>query len=457
MQSEEILAKLEAIVGKEYASNKKEELYMYSRDPGASEPRPADFVVLPKDAGEIQEILKLANQERIPVVPLGGGMTLSGLVIPIKGGIVVDLKRMSDIIEVNTSNRYALVEPGVTTGMLMAYLNEHHPDLQVSIPDAPPSVTIAGNVLIHGSGSLSQMYGTHSDMVNGLEVVLPKGEICKLGSCAIHDNWFARGPIPDLIGLFTSAFGTMGIVTKVSVKLFPNYEHRDIVVGMFEKKEKIPEFLLAVTHTQIAEDLIVGAMDKPDWMKGYIFGLVFITGEDEDEIKAKKKALKRLFRNIKVTYMQAPDRLRNAYLEKPQFAARTADFRKGGGFEYVGSMCPMENIPEIFKRGFDISYKYGIIPTMGCRTIGKAHNILFFISYPFNRADPSDIENARNALHDTNKMVMELGGIPWKAEIPAQQMILKKMDPAYKKLMRQIRNVVDPNGIMNPGNWEEME
>ena len=111
-------------------------------------------------------------------------------------------------------------------------------------------------------------------------------------------------------------------------------------------------------------------------------------------------------------------------------------------------------IPDVMNKGFEISRKYGIIPTMGARIIGKAHNIMFFISYSFNRADPKDMENARNALHDTNVAILELEGIPWKPELGAQQMILRKMDPNYKMLLKTIRITLDPNGIMNPGNWE---
>jgi glycolate oxidase len=77
-----------------------------------------------------------------------------------------------------------------------------------------------------------------------------------------------------------------------------------------------------------------------------------------------------------------------------------------------------------------------------------------FFSYSFNRADLKDIEHARNALHETNKLALDLGGIPWKAELGGQRLILEKADPNYKYLLKTIRDSLDPNGIMNPGNWE---
>jgi glycolate oxidase len=91
---------------------------------------------------------------------------------------------------------------------------------------------------------------------------------------------------------------------------------------------------------------------------------------------------------------------------------------------------------------------------MAVRTIGRAHSIMFAYAYPFNRADDEDRKRAQRALHETNEVVLELGGIPWKAEEPAQKLILEKMDPVTHELMNKIRAVLDPNGIMNPGNWE---
>lgn len=454
MDKNKILRNLEEIVSIDFVSNKPEDLYIYSQDPGASLPRPVDFVIMPKTVEELQNIVKLANAEKIPLVPMGGGLTLSGLVIPVKGGIVIDMKRMNKIIEINEYSKYALIEAGVTTGKLLSYLNESYPNLQPPVPDAPPSATVAGNVLIHGSGYLSQKYGDHGAMINGLEVVLPNGDICKLGSCSISPFWFARGPIPDLIGLFISSFGTMGIISKLSIQLFDKPKFREVVFGLLKDPKDIPNILLKITKTGLAEDILLGMQDKPDWMKGYVFVIAYVTGESQEEIDSHVKIFKRVYRKANARYMKTPERIRNVYLEKPIFAASAADYRKGGGFEYVGANMPLEKIPEAYRRGAEISKKYGIVPTLGSRLIGGTHNILMFFSYSFNRADPKDMENARNALHETNKLALELGGIPWKAELAGQQLILEKMDPNYKKLFNLIRNTLDPNRIMNPGNWE---
>ncbi|MHA1255571.1 MAG: FAD-binding oxidoreductase [Promethearchaeota archaeon] len=449
---DEILKKLEKIVGQDYVSNKPEDLFIYSQDSGASLPRPVDYVVMPITVEEVQKILLLANEDKIPIVPMGAGMTLSGLTIPVKGGIVVDMKRMDQIIEINELSRYALIEAGVTTGRLTAYLEKHHLDLQVSIPDAPPSATVVGNALIHGSGFLSQKYGNHGDMINGLEVVLPNGEICKLGSCCISDYWFTRGPIPDLIGLFISSFGTMGIATKLSIKLYPKESLREVVVGLFNAPRMIPDVISKITHTDIAEDIVFSVSEG--LVKGYVFLATFITGNSKEDIGSQIKILKRIYRQAKGGYMKIPDELRDYFLEKPIFISNEADTRKGGGFEYVGSFVPLEKIPEAIEKAIEISNKYGITPSQVSRVIGKGHNVMFAASFPFNRANSIDMKNARSAIHETNKMILDLGGIIWKSELEGQKLMLEKMDPNYKKLFKAIRNVIDPNGIMNPGNWE---
>jgi len=204
----DIAHSLASIVGEAYFSDQPEEAYFYARDPGLMPPHQPDYVVVPKCVEEIQEIVRLANREKIPIVPMGAGLALTGLVIPLKGGIVIDMKRMNGILEVNEGGRHVIVEGGTSQGLLKAYLEKNYPRLRHSIPDSPATATIAANVMIHGQGRLTQQYGFNSDMVAGLEVVLASGEICKIGSGSISPDWFSKGaPMPDLSGLFLGWFG----------------------------------------------------------------------------------------------------------------------------------------------------------------------------------------------------------------------------------------------------------
>ena len=120
----EIYDALVKIVGPEWVSNHAEERFIYSRDPGTMEPREPDLVVMPNSSEEVQKIMVLATEKGIPVVPMGGGLVLSGLTRPLKGGIVLDMKRMNRILEVNETSRSVLVEAGASQGMLQAYLKK---------------------------------------------------------------------------------------------------------------------------------------------------------------------------------------------------------------------------------------------------------------------------------------------------------------------------------------------
>jgi len=450
---------LAEIVGNDYVSNHPEEVFFYSRDGGTMDPKEPDYVVMPETTEEVQAIVQLANREKIPVIPLGGGQALSGISRALKGGVVVDMKRMNKIIEVNEASRYAVVEAGTSQGMLQAYLRKHYPHLKHSIPDSPPAATIAGNVLIHGSGHLSQATGFHSEMLNGLEVVLPTGEICRIGSCSTTPYWFSRAPLPDLAGLFVGWHGTTGIVTRLAIKLYPNPSKKDVMIFVTENPEYLPDILFKITGTELAEDLNVSASKEPHYMEGLQITIISLTANSEKEMDFKKRTIRETLRSYvdekEGGFMFIPTFAKGRFLETPmREMTKFSDTKKGGGFEYVGAIMPVGIFPEAHAKGLEIAERYDTPYSMAIRIIGRAHSMMFAYAYAFNRADDEDRKKMQKALHETNMAVLELGGVPWKAEEPAQQLILEKMDPETTKLMKKLRSVLDPNGIMNPGNWE---
>ena len=457
--SSSIYKSLIEIVDEEFVSNQKEELYIYSQDPGMMEPHEPDYVVMPKTTDEVQKIVKLANKEKIPIVPVGGALSLSGLVIPHHGGIVMDLRRMDQVLEVNEESRYIVFEAGLTTGKLKAYLEKHHPSLRFSIPDAPPSATIVGNIVVHGQGRLTQQYGFNSDMVTGLEVVLPTGEVCKIGSGSVSPYWFSLAPLPDLAGLFLGWFGTTGIITKMGLKLYPNKKLRDIEVFMVEDPALVPDVIKRVTFTEMSEDIFTGAQPYPPVFKDIIMIGILLTGDSETEVEFKRKmiweALRCHIESKEGGFMTMTTEIKQDLLEMPSSSStRFADVMKGGGFEYCGPIIPIEKFPEAFRKLLEITKEYGITFGNAGRVIGRSHCMMFSFGYPFNRADPENLERTKKALHDTNVASLDIGGVPWKPEAPAQRMIMEKMDKNTLELMQRIKKVLDPNGIMNPGNWE---
>jgi len=447
-----IYESLVEIVGKEYVSIEPEELYIYSYDLGTTEPHRPDYAVAPRTTEEVQEIVKLANKEKIPVVPLGGGLSLAGLAVPLRGGIALDLKRMDTILEVNEKARYAVVECGVSQGQLTSYLDRHYPNLMHSEPGAPPQATIAGNIAIHGQGDLAQPYGFNSDMVNGLEVVLPTGEVCKFGSCSISAEWFTQHPLPDL-GLFLGWSGTTGIITKVSLRLFPRKKILGRGQFVVEDEELIPEIIYKITHTEMAQDVVAFSQAIPPFSSGLHHITINLNGDSEEEIEFKQKLL---WDDTLGEYIRNGDGAFLGFsrgLERPQ-VSKTSDWRKGGGFEYVGAIMPVETYPECYRRGREISERHDIPYTVLGRIIGRSHAMMFSWTYAFNRADPETMRQAREALHESDDLALELGGTIWKPGVYGQKLVIKRMDPDTLKLMKKIKALLDPNGIMNPGTWE---
>ncbi len=455
----EILQELAKIVGSEFVSDQPEERYIYSMDPGTMPAREPDFVVMPDSTEEVRQVMLLANRHKIPVVPLGAGLVLSGLCRALKGGIVLDMKRMNRIIEVNEMSRYALVEAGTSQGMLQAYLKKHHPRLKHSAPDAPPVATIAGNIAIHGSGHISHGHGFHSDMLNGLEVVLPTGEVTRIGSCATSDYWFARAPLPDLAGLFLGWAGTTGVITKLAIKLYPSYRFNDVGVFVCEDARLMPDILYRMTETQMAEDLTAWMTPKPEWARGFLHSNINYGANTKEELIWKRNLIRASVKEYidkKIAgFIPLPSAMKQPFLEVPaRMLSRFADVRKGGGFEYVGVIMPVDMFADAYELGLDIASRLSVSYSLGARIIGINHCMMFFYAYAFNRADPADVERAQQALEETNRAAVDMGGIPWKAEAPAQKEIIRKMDPNMFALMNRIRAVLDPAGIMNPGNWE---
>jgi len=454
----DFLSQLAEIVGQDYVSDRPEELYLYSRDPGAQKSRRADCVVMPGTVAEVQQIVRLANREKVAITPMGAGLTLSALTVPLKGGIVLDMKRMDSIIEVNEASRYAVIEAGVTQAALRAYLEKNHPHLQHSTPEAPPTATVVGNILIHGHGHLTPRYGVNSQMVNGMEVVLPTGEVCQLGSGSVSPLWFSRDPLPDLMGLFLGWLGTTGIVTRLSIQLFPKPAFRDLLLFVSDSVELIPELISELGQINLLENCFIITQEKPRWAQ-HIYYIIVVSGESQEEFEVKKELHNKIFQKYRdkvspVDEEPALTPLRERFLGVPPFAATAADFRKGGGFEYTGAILPIEVIPRAWRSGLEIAHKYDLLYQLGIQLLPGGHSVMLAYSYPFNRAVEEEAERARGALDDTNRLTLDLGGVVWKPELPAQKLILERMDANTRQLMDRIKKTLDPNGIMNPGNWE---
>ncbi|MDD5487222.1 MAG: FAD-binding oxidoreductase [Dehalococcoidales bacterium] len=409
----DILKSLIDIVGDKGVSNAPEELWFYARDPGVLSPHNPDYVVAPKTTEQVQKIVQLANREKIPIVPMGNGMALTGLVIPLKGGIVLDMKRMNKILEVNEKARYAVVEGGTSQGVLKAYLQEHYPHLRHSIPDAPPTTTIAANVALHGQGRLTNQYGFNSDMVTGMEIVLPTGEICLIGSPSLGPYWFSKGPtLPDLSGLFLGWLGATGVITKMGLRLYPNKKIREVEMFVTDKVELVPEILYKLTHLEILEDVNVWFQPKPLMFVGNFHVTIYFNGDTEEEIEFKRKMIwdsLQEFIDSKDGGFMNVQYMKGMLLQMPQRGiADFADVPKGGGFEYSGPITIIEHFPQYAAKVVELAKRYDILYASSARLISGGHCMMFSIAFAFNRSNPGMMKRVTEALDEATTFAPEM-------------------------------------------------
>jgi len=222
----EVYKKLENIVKEKYISNSIYVRHAYSRNVDPVLQGVPDIVIRPKDAQEIAEILKIANIENIPVTPRGGGDCEFGGSKPIgDGGIVLDMKRMNEVINLDQENLIVTVEAGISWGKLNEYLCHYGLYTGCMGPGSGMTAAVGGGISHHsvGGGGCAK-YGACTNQLVSLEVVLPTGEIIETGSQAnkyskFPFNRFGNGP--DLAGLFCGDNGIFGVKTKVSLQIFP--------------------------------------------------------------------------------------------------------------------------------------------------------------------------------------------------------------------------------------------
>lgn len=223
------LAKL--LTGRNPILYEKEDLHAYDCDGFTIERHLPRAVVFPKNTEEVAQIVKYCHENELPFLARGAGTGLSGGAIPLNNEVIISLTRMKKLINVDFENRTAVVEPGFVNLKLTNSISDkgyyYAPD-----PSSQYACTIGGNVAENAGGAHCLKYGVTTNHVLGLEVVLPNGEIIEISSEGIPDT-----PGYDLLGLLTGSEGTLGIVTKITVRLLKNPEYKQTVLAYFDNVE----------------------------------------------------------------------------------------------------------------------------------------------------------------------------------------------------------------------------
>jgi FAD/FMN-containing dehydrogenase len=433
------------------------------------------LVVRVTTVAEVQAVVRAARAARAPLVPRLAGTNLGGLTNPAPGAVVVDLLPMNRIVEVNEEDLYAVVEPGVTWEQLKAHLDGKDVDLVVGYPLSPPDTSVLANCLLDGLGNLSLLHGSMADWITGLEVVLPDGSLARTGSAAGGVSWCSRGPFPDVTGLFVSFQGTTGICTKLGVALWPRPRYRRrLFVLCYERKAAIAA-QRGLARTRIADDvgglswptgkMLLGVPkpgprdpDEPDF-----FLYVDVSGMTERDLAHKLELLDELLGGLRRQGFQMEDPISVAELVavEPRLA-KFADFptrldflldHEGGGLTWVGTYGPLSRLQEGADVGMELLERRGYAPILVSRPMKGGHFAVLRFIITFDRHDDAEVTRVAAANRAVLDAIMPLGFLPYKTPGWALEAARAKLDPGFLRPVRDVKQMLDPDGIMNPGRW----
>jgi glycolate oxidase len=473
---EEIVKALQQIVGAENVSNAKPilEAYVTRAIMDISSKAPA-IVARPKSVEEIQAVLKLANEKRIPVVPHSGGLSGGEATPTLEGSILLDLRRMNKIIEVNTDARYIIVEPGVTSAQAWKHMQENHPEYRPGVPDgAPPSATIMGDHLDRGFHFLSTKYGPAADAVLGLEVVLPTGEVVRTGAGALPTaKWFYKWMFgPDLTGLFLGAQGTLGVVTKMAVKIYPMPKFRDVMAFGASNWKYLIEPCLEVLKTE-SVDLAQGGnyhlattrralyvwppVPKPKFLP--TVWMNFELGADsKEELAVMKAKISEILKRNQAKYgadnvFEWKLDIKNviARLTKPNRISVPYAGHKGGGLLFITWYMPWQDSGKFCETAEKLMEKYKVSPVVWLAAVDHGRQALVMPIALFDPKSPEEFRTVEALDREMTEQFLEMGGIPYRPNLAVHAPLTMPKSIGYYDLLKTIKRAVDPNGIMHPG------
>jgi glycolate oxidase len=442
------------IVGEENFTDQLEELVPYSYDASMNVHRP-DAAVWPESTEQVSKIVRLASEQVLPVIPRGAGTSLSGGVVPIRGGIIIDLSKMNQILEMSIENRYARVQAGVVCDDLNRALAKNG----FTFPPDPASssvATLGGNVGTNAGGIKGAKYGTTRDYVLGLQVVLPTGEVMHTGS---HTMKCVSGY--DLSKLFVGSEGTLGVITEVTLKINPLPRYAMTAVATFDRLEEAGK---AISQTMTSGILpsVMEILDKVtlkavkentdiDLPQAEAMILTETDGYTWEEVEAQMEVILHVLRQNHPTLINtAKDEKERLNLWRARKSAYATLARISTSFVLDDVTVPISKIPDLLTGIQEIAQKNGLtVATYGHAGDGNLHPQILYNEY-----DPEQTKKMERVEEEIFRLAISLKGtLTGEHGIglsKANYMGLEH-DAVEMALMRQIKKTLDPNNIMNPG------
>ncbi len=455
MIKSKIIKKLKNIVGDEWVITDKAiiERYLYDETPEYIRPVPADEVVLvkPRTANEVSEIVKLANEEKVPIFPRGGGTGLVGGAIPTKPGIILSLERM-DSIKVDVGNLIAEVEAGVTLSKLIEEVEK----AGLFFPPHPgdEGAFVGGMIATNAGGARAVRTGVMRNYVLGIEVVLPNGDIVMLGGKTIKNNTGY-----NLMHLIIGSEGTLGIITKAYLRLYPKYRASATMIIPFNSrldaikaaheimKSGIIPLLLEYVEKNVIEKSASYLGLKWPVEEGFAHLIVTVSESIEDFVYSELEMIDEITK--KYTSLEPVVATRSdEQKEILKIRSEIYSSLKKDIIDILDISLPLAKIYEFMEKIDELENKYKTwIPVYGHIGDGNLHAHIM-------KSKGWTKDMYEKLAEEIYNLTIELGGvITGEHGIGTTRVkYLKKfIDKKYLEIMKSIKKLFDPNNILNPG------
>jgi len=448
-----LLHDLKTLLGTEAVLHKPEDLLLYEYDGSVEVARP-NCVVFPAKTADVVEIVRLANRHQTPIVGRGAGTGLSGGALARRGGIIVSFARMNRVLEIDAENQRATVQPGVVNSDLsvaVAHTGLHFaPD-----PSSQKACTIGGNVSENSGGPHTLAYGVTTNHVLAMEVVLPTGELIRLGSPALDPPGY------DMTGLFVGSEGTFALVTEITVKLTRLPEAVKTLLAIYDSVNDATETVVEITArgiTPAACEMLDGWTIRA--VEAYVHAgfpldcpailLIDVDGLRED-VEAQAEAVADVCRLHHAREVRlARDAAERDLLWKGRKNAFGAVGRISPTYYTQDGVIPRTKLPATLRRISEIGKKYGFeIGNIFHAGDGNLHPII-----PFDPRKEKQLQNAVAAADEIIEFCVEVwGAITGEHGVGMEKDRLMPLlfNEADLGLMRRVRDIFNPAGLLNPG------
>jgi glycolate oxidase len=447
------------ITGEQFVFVDEETLLHYGHDETEKLSYPPEVVIKPRTTAEISSIMKICNESRIPVTPRGAGTGLSGGAIPHIGGVLISIERMNSILEIDERNLQVTTEPGVITEVLQNTVKEkglfYPPD-----PASRGSCFIGGNIAENSGGPKAVKYGVVRDYVLNLEVVLPTGERIWTGA-----NVLKNSTGYNLTQLMVGSEGTLGIVTKIVLRLIPLPKYDLLMLAPFASLEKASEAVSAIFRagfTPSALELMeidalkivsatvdTHAVPVTDDIEAHL--IVEVDGNNMDVLMTEMEAIADLLQQYEANEIfLADDAQQKAELWK--LRRRVAEDVKLAGYTIEeDTVVPRAELPKLIRGIKELGRKYDFHAVCyGHAGDGNLHVRIKKEGIP-NSYENAEMENILTAFF---KFVHELGGTisgEHGVGLIQKSYLNIVLGESNIRLMREIKKAFDPNNILNAG------